>query len=118
MDKFTEALTELIKTTVTADIKATIIKDALPDISADVQEYACETASNEARHYLKYELDLSDEVSSAVDNWMDYNLDVSDKVDDYMQNADFDTILINFFASASGRAVLLDTIREGLKKND
>ena len=118
MDKFTEALTELIKATVTADVKASIIKDVMPNISADVQEYACGTASNVAQQYLKYELDISDEISSAVDNWMDYNLDVSDKVDDYMQNADFDNILINFFSSANGRAVLLDTIREGLKKND
>ena len=118
MDKFTEALTELIKTTVTADIKAAIIRDVLPTLDDDVRDYANETASTEVKSYLKYDLDISEEIETAVDNWLEYNLDVSDKVDDYMQNADFDTILINFFASASGRAVLLDTIREGLKKND
>lgn len=118
MDKITEALTELIKTTVTADVKAIIIKDVMPNIEDDVRDYANETAANEARQYLKYEMDISDEISSAVDNWMDYNLDVSDKVDDYMRNADFEDVLIKFFSNGHGRSVILDAIREGLKKND
>lgn len=118
MDKITEALTDLIKATVTADIKANIIRDVLSNIEDDVRDYASEAASNEARQYLKYEMDVTDEIGSAVDNWMDYNLDVSDKVDDYMRNADFEDVLTKFFSTGNGRSVILDAIREGLKNND